>query len=125
VASLVFVVPASIALWTVAAAQTLANIAVSVVWIVVASRQMNGLGMRSIARQWLRLLAAAVAAGVPTGVAVWAIGLLGEGRLLNLLNLAVGGCLFVGLFLLVAKLLKIEEVASLVTPILRKLHVVK
>ncbi len=122
---LVFVLPANGALWTVAAAQTIGNTVVSVVWIVVASRQMNGLGMRSIARQWLRLLAAAVAAGVPTGVAVWAMGLIGEGRLMSLLTLAVGGCLFVGLFLLVAKLLKIEEVASLVTPILRKLHVVK
>ncbi|MDN6554936.1 MAG: murein biosynthesis integral membrane protein MurJ [Acidipropionibacterium acidipropionici] len=122
---LVFVLPANGALWTVAAAQTIGNTVVSVVWIVVASRQMNGLGMRSIARQWLRLLAAAVAAGVPTGVAVGAMGLIGEGRLMSLLTLVVGGCLFVGLFLLVAKLLKIEEVASLVTPILRKLHVVK
>ncbi|WP_425451512.1 murein biosynthesis integral membrane protein MurJ [Acidipropionibacterium virtanenii] len=123
--SLVFVVPAGGALWTVAAAQTVGNAVVSVVWIVAASRQMNGLGMRSVALSWLRLLAASVISGVPTAVAVWAMGLLGEGRLMSLLTLAVGGCLFVGVFLAAAKLLKIDEVGSLLDPILRRLHLAR
>lgn len=122
---LVFVVPANGALWTVAAAQTIGNTVVSVVWIVIAARQMNGLGMRSIAMQWLRLLGASVISGVPAAAAVWAMGLLGEGRLMSLLTLAVGGVLFVGLFLLAAKLLKIDEVGGLVTPILRRLHIAR
>lgn len=122
VACMVFVMPATTALWVVASAQTVANVVVSVVWIVVASRQMDGLGMRSVAHQWIRLLVASVISGVPTAVVVWAMGMMGSGHLISLLTLAVGGVVFVGLFVVVARLMKIEEVGDLLNPILRKLH---
>lgn len=122
VASMVFIMPATTALWVVASAQTVANVVVSVVWIVVASRQMDGLGMRSVARQWIRLLTASVTSGVLTAVVVWAMGMLGSGRLMSLLTLAVGGVVFIALFVVAARLMKIEEVGDLLNPILRKVH---
>jgi putative peptidoglycan lipid II flippase len=121
---LVFVVPASTALWTVAAAQTVSNGIVAVVWMVVASRQMGGLGMGEVSGLWTKLLAASVVAGIPSAAAVWAFHPLGARRLHSLLTLGAGGVVFVVVFVVVAKLLRIDEVSGLINPVLKKLHIV-
>ncbi|WP_366917927.1 murein biosynthesis integral membrane protein MurJ [Acidipropionibacterium jensenii] len=121
-ASLVLVLPASSALWTVAAAQTISNTIVSIVWILRASREVSGLGMRSVSTLWLRLLAASVISGVPTAAVVWAAGMLGQGRLFSLLTLAAGGIVFVGVFVVVARLMRIGEISELIDPVVRRIH---
>ena len=121
----VFIAPANTALLIVAAAQTIANTIVSVVWVRVASRQMNGLGMISVVDQWLRLLGASVLAAVPTWFIVKLFGMLGSRWLLNAAATIVGGVAFVGIFVLASKLFRIPEVTDAVAGLGRKLHLVR
>ena len=121
----IFIAPANTALLIVAAAQTIANTIVSIVWVRVASRQMNGLGMISVIDQWLRLLGASVLAAVPTWFIVKLFGMLGSRWLLNAAATIVGGVAFVGIFVLASKLLRIPEVTDAVAGLGRKLHVVR
>lgn len=121
----VFIAPANTALLIVAAAQTIANTIVSIVWVRVASRQMNGLGMISVIDQWLRLLGASVLAAVPTWFIVKLFGMLGSRWLLNAAATIVGGVAFVGIFVLASKLFRIPEVTDAVAGLGRKLHVVR
>jgi putative peptidoglycan lipid II flippase len=65
-----------------------------------------------------------VVAGIPSAAAVWAFHPLGARRLHSLLTLGAGGVVFVVVFVVVAKLLRIDEVSGLINPVLKKLHIV-
>ncbi|WP_307890986.1 murein biosynthesis integral membrane protein MurJ [Acidipropionibacterium jensenii] len=121
-ATLVLVLPASSALWIVAASQTISNFIVAIVWMVVASRQMNGLGMRTVTGLWIKLLVASVIAGIPAGAAVWAMDPLGVRRLYSLMVLAVGGVVFLAAFVVLAKMMRIREISDFLEPMARKLR---
>ncbi|WP_245306590.1 murein biosynthesis integral membrane protein MurJ [Acidipropionibacterium timonense] len=122
---LVLVAPPSSALLVVAAAQTVANTVVSVVWARIASRQMDGLGMRSVAGLWGRLLAASVAAAVPTWFAVQGMSMLGSRWIVHALTTGVCGVLYVAIFVGCARLLHIDEVDEIVAPVLRRVHLAR
>ncbi|MBD4634738.1 murein biosynthesis integral membrane protein MurJ, partial [Xanthomonas citri pv. citri] len=61
-----FVFPPQHALVVVAAAQTIANLVGAVAWLVVASRQLDGIGMGEVNRLWTKLAVASIVAAVPT-----------------------------------------------------------
>ena len=64
-----FIFPPQGALLVVAAAQTIANLVGATAWIVVASRQLGGIGMGEVHRLWLRLSLASIIAAIPSPMA--------------------------------------------------------
>lgn len=120
VAAGVFLVPPESALLVVAAAMTVANFVAATVWVVVASRQMGGLGMGPVVGLWCRLLLASLVAAVPTWLVVKALGGLGARWLVHALETGLGGVVFVVVFLVMAKLVRIREVDDLLAPVLRR-----
>ncbi|KGN36572.1 murein biosynthesis integral membrane protein MurJ [Knoellia subterranea] len=107
----------------IAAGASIANIVSAAAFLVVARRQLNGLGMGEVVRLWVRL---AVASGV-AGLAAWAASTLvfdpssSLGR--HALALLVGGAVLGLVFLVLAKVLRIREVDDVLAPILRRLPI--
>ena len=116
-----FVLPPEFALLVVAAAQTIASTVGATAWLFVASRQLGGLGMGKVNRLWIKLIVASLVAAVPTFFAGHAIDAAGNGAWMGHAGgTFVGGVLFVAIFLVMAKLLCIDEVMGLVRPMVRK-----
>lgn len=116
-----FVLPPEFALLVVAAAQTIASTVGAAAWLFVASRQLGGLGMGKVNRLWIKLIVASLVAAVPTFFAGHAIDAAGNGAWMGHAGgTFVGGVLFVAIFLVMAKLLCIDEVMGLVRPMVRK-----
>ena len=121
VALLAFLVPARWAVFTIGLGQTFANTVSAVVFLLVARQQLGGLALRPVASLYGRLGAASVVAGLVAFGAAWGIGQLGSGVAVALLQLAVGG----GLFLVIAwfglRKLGVSELDEVLEPLLRKL----
>lgn len=116
-----FVFPPQHALVVVAAAQTIANLVGAVAWLVVASRQLGGIGMGEVNRLWTKLAVASIVAAVPTYLVAHGIDAAGHGAWVGHAGgTLIGGVLFVALFLVLAKTLRIVEVLDLLNPMLRK-----
>ena len=87
----------------------------------VASRQLDGIGMGEVNRLWMKLAVASIVAAVPTYLVAHGIDAAGHGAWVGHAGgTFIGGVLFVALFLVLAKVLRIDEVLDLLRPILRK-----
>ncbi|MDO4412374.1 murein biosynthesis integral membrane protein MurJ [Cutibacterium sp.] len=116
-----FLFPPQAALLVVAAAQTLASLVGAVAWIIVASRQLGGIGMGRVHRLWLKLFLASIVAAVPTYAVAHGLDAAGHGAWIGHAGgTLVGGVLFIGIVLVMAKVLHIDEVMDLLRPFLRK-----
>ncbi len=110
----ILVLPRGIAVYVVALGMTLGN-AIAAAWFLVQThRQLGGLPLGELGRLGLRLLLAAV----PAGLIAWFVvrGLrvtLGFAWLNELLGLAAGGLTFGVAFLVLARLLRIDELTEL------------
>ena len=123
VAGLILTLPASWAVLTVAAGQTLSNGVAAVVFLIVAQRQVGGLPLRAVAGLTLRLLGAAVPAALAAfGVVIGVAQLLGMGLLGALVACLVGAVGFGLVFLGLARLLRIGQVNDLVAGLARRLR---
>lgn len=116
-----FIFPPQGALLVVAAAQTIANLVGATAWIIVASRQLGGIGMGEVHRLWFRLSLASIVAAIPTYFVAHGIDAAGHGAWVGHAGgTFVGGVLFVAIVLGMAKVLHIDEVMDLLTPIVHK-----
>jgi putative peptidoglycan lipid II flippase len=76
-------------------------------------RKLGRLGLRQVADALVRLAIAAVVAAVPTFVIGWLIGTaLGDGKISSILQVVIGGSVLVGVYAVVATLLKVREVSQ-------------
>jgi putative peptidoglycan lipid II flippase len=70
---------------------------------------------RRVIRTYARLVGACIPAAAVAGVAVYVImGALGSGAFGSLAALAVGGALLLGLFVIAAKRMRIEEMTAMI-----------
>ena len=107
---------------TIAAGQTVANIVAGTAFVLVARRQLDGLGLASVMRLYSRLVLASVIAAVAAWAVVWWSARFGDAWLTQVAVLASGGTVFVAVFLVGARLLHIREVRELLTPFLGRLR---
>ncbi|MEL4503617.1 murein biosynthesis integral membrane protein MurJ [Luteococcus sp. H138] len=130
--TLIQVLSAVLALWflpdrwvlpAVALGLVVGNWGQSLVWMLVARRQLGGLGLNGVFRLWTRLAIASVAAGGTAWLAVYGMSGLGRSWLLSLASCAVAGLCFGLVFVAGAKLLRIREVDELLAPVLRRLPI--
>jgi putative peptidoglycan lipid II flippase len=103
--------------------QTLSNLAAAIVGFVLLRRRFGLLRLRTTVRMYVRLLlSSAVAAGVTWPVLRALESVLPAQRWAALVELVVGGGLFLLLALGLAHLLRVEEVGQLLDPVLRRLR---
>ncbi|HEX2857076.1 MAG TPA: murein biosynthesis integral membrane protein MurJ [Propionibacteriaceae bacterium] len=112
--------PQHAVLWA-AAGQTIGNTVAAVAYLVVAGRQLGDYGLGGVVRLWARLGIASVLAAAASGWVAWGLGHLGGTRSVQLIVLLVAGVLFLGVFWVMAQLLRITEVDDFLAPILRRL----
>ncbi|MGO4956815.1 murein biosynthesis integral membrane protein MurJ [Luteococcus sp. Sow4_B9] len=93
----------------------------SLLWMAVARRQLDGLGLHEVVRLWTRLLIASLLAGGTAWLAVYGMSGFGRSWLLSVLTCAVAGLCFGLVFLAAARLMRIREVDGMLAPVLRRL----
>lgn len=125
VACLAFVVPARWAVVTIALGQTLANTVAGVAFVLVARRDLGGIGLHHTVRLYVRLIFVSTLAGLMAWGASEALVGLGESLVLALGRLALGGAVFGLAFLGWSRVFHIREVLEVITPVLRRLRIVR
>lgn len=114
-------VPAHQALPVIALGVVVANWAQSLVFIAIARRQLDGLGLGRVAGLWGRLLVASVAAAGTAWLVVYGMRMFGSSWLLSAVVCALAGTSFALVFLAGSRLLAIREVDDMLAPVLRRL----
>lgn len=122
-AGLALIGPAEHAVALIAIGQTLGNLAAAVAFILVAQRRVGGLPLRAVIRLHVRLILVSTLAGLITwGVVEGIIWFLGSTYLSFVVQLAVGGLLFVALFVVLARAFHLREVDDLISPVTTRLR---
>lgn len=107
----------------IAAGQTLGNLAAAVAFVLIAQRRVGGLPVRHVVRLHVRLVVVStLAALLAWGSVVGLSALLGTSRLDHLVQLLVGGAVFVLAFLGLARAFRIREVDDLLRPVAAQLR---
>ena len=117
----VWVSPPEYVVATVAAGATIANIVSAAAFLLVARRQLGGLGLAGVTRLWARLVLASTVAGLAAWGAASLVADPASEWLLQGVSLAVGGLVLGLVFLGATKLLRIREVDDVLAPVLRRL----
>lgn len=117
----VWVSPPEYVVATVAAGATIANIVSATAFLLVARRQLGGLGLGGVTRLWTRLTLASTLAGLAAWGAASLVADPASEWLLQGISLAVGGLVLGVVFLVAAKLLRIREVDDVLAPVRRRL----
>ncbi|MHB8273675.1 MAG: murein biosynthesis integral membrane protein MurJ, partial [Dermatophilaceae bacterium] len=94
----------------VGAGQALSNLAGMVVGLVLARRRLESLPLRDVTRTYVRLIVASVVAAAAAYVVQLGLGQVLEGKLFNLVALATGGLVFVGVYIVAARRLRVREI---------------
>jgi putative peptidoglycan lipid II flippase len=106
----------------VGAGQTLSNLAGMVVGIVLVRRRLNGLPLRLVTRMYVRLVVASLVAAVPAYLVQLGLAQVLHGKLYNPLALAAGGLVFVGVYVAMARRLRVREIDDLFGPIVERVR---
>jgi putative peptidoglycan lipid II flippase len=106
----------------VGAGQALSNIAGMAAGLVLARRRLGSMPLGEIGRTYIRLGVAAVAAAAAAYLAQLAVGQVLDGRLYSLVALATGGLVFAGIYVVVARRLRVREIDDLVAPVLERVR---
>jgi len=106
----------------VGAGQALSNIAGMAVGLVLARRRLESLPLGEIGRTYIRLGVAAAAAAAAAYLAQLAVGQVLDGKLYSLVALATGGLVFAGIYVVVARRLRVREIDDLVAPVLERVR---
>ena len=106
----------------VGAGQALSNTAGMAVGLVLARRRLGSLPLGEIGRTYIRLGVASVVAAVAAYLAQLAVGQVLGGRLYSLVALAAGGLAFAGIYIVVARRLRVREIDDLVAPVLERVR---
>jgi putative peptidoglycan lipid II flippase len=104
----------------VGASQALSNIAGMAVGLALVRRRLNGLPLAMVTRSYVRLAVASLVAGAGALLVQLGLGQVIEGRLFSPVSLVVGGMVFAGIFVVVARRLHVHEIDDLVSPVLER-----
>jgi len=102
--------------------QTLSNLAGMVAGVVLVRRRLNGLPLRLVTRMYVRLAAASLVAAVPAYLVQVGLAQVLHGKLYNPLALAAGGLVFVAVYVMVARRLRVREIDDLFGPIFERIR---
>ncbi len=104
----------------VGAGQALSNLAGMAIGLVLARRRLGSLPLRDIGRTYVRLGVASAVAGAGTHLVVLGLGRLIGGTLFNPVAVVAGGLVFVGIYVVVARRLRVAEIDDLLGPVLER-----
>jgi putative peptidoglycan lipid II flippase len=106
----------------VGAGQALSNLAGMFVGLVLVRRRLGTLPLDDVVRTYVRLGVASVVAGAAAYVLSLALGQVVHGKLYNPVVLAAGGLVFAGIYVVVARRLRVREIDDLVGPVLERVR---
>jgi len=106
----------------VGAGQTVSNLAGMAVGLVLARRKLKGLPLRDVRRTYVRLGVASVFAAAAAFLVQLGLGQVLDGKLYSLGALVAGGLVFAGIYLVVARRLRVREIDDLVGPVLERVR---
>jgi len=106
----------------VGAGQALSNVAGMTVGLVLARRRLEVLPLREVSRTYVRLGIASVIAGAAAYLVQLGLGQVLEGKLYNPVALVTGGLVFVGIYVVAARRLRVHEIDDLVGPVLERVR---
>jgi putative peptidoglycan lipid II flippase len=104
----------------VGAGQALSNVAGMVVGLILVRRRLDGLPLGAVTRTYVRLGVASLVAGASALVVQLGLGQVVDGRLYSPVALAAGGLVFAGIYVVVARRLRVAEIDDLVGPVLER-----
>lgn len=112
--------PLSLIAVGVGVGQALSNLVGMVVGLFLARRRLKGLPLGAVVQTYVRLGVASVVAGIAAGVVQLGLGLVLDGKLYSPVALVVGGLVFAGIYVVVARRLRVREIDELVGPVLER-----
>jgi putative peptidoglycan lipid II flippase len=102
----------------VGAGQALSNLAGMAVGLVLVRRRLETLPLADVTRTYVRLGVASLVAGVAAYITLLVLGQVVHGKLYSPVALGVGGLVFAGIYVVVARRLRVREIDDLVGPVL-------
>lgn len=106
----------------VGAGQAISNLAGMAVGLVLARRRLEALPLREVSRTYVRLGAASVLAAAAAYLVQLGLGQVLDGKLYDPVALATGGLVFVVIYVVAARGLRIREIDDLVGPVLERVR---
>ena len=104
----------------VGAGQALSSVAGMVVGLGLARRRLHVLPMGEVIRTYVRLGVASVVAAAAAYVVQLGVGQVVEGKLFSPVALVVGGLVFAGIYVVVARRMRVREIDDLVGPVVER-----
>jgi putative peptidoglycan lipid II flippase len=104
----------------VGAGQAISNLAGMVLGLILARRRLGSMRLGAVTRTYVRLAIASVFAGAAALVVELGLRAVVHGRLYNASTLVLGGLVFVGVYLAVARRLRVREIDDLVGPVVER-----
>jgi putative peptidoglycan lipid II flippase len=106
----------------VGAGQAISNLAGMAVGLVLARRRLEALPLREVSRTYVRLGVASVLAAAAAYLVQLGLGQVLGGRLYSPVALVTGGLVFVVIYVVAARALRVREIGDLVEPILERVR---
>jgi len=100
--------------------QAVSNLAGMAVGLVLVRRRLGGLPLRDVTRTYVRLGVASLVAAAAAYVVQLGLGQIVHGKLYSPVALAAGGLVFAGIYVVVARRLRVREIDDLVGPVLER-----
>jgi putative peptidoglycan lipid II flippase len=104
----------------VGAGQALSNFVAVAIGLVLVRRRLSGLPLREVTRTYVRLGVASVVAAVAASLVLLALGRVVQGELNSPVSLVAGGLVFAGIYVVVARRLRVHEIDDLLGPVLER-----
>jgi putative peptidoglycan lipid II flippase len=106
----------------VGAGQAISNLAGMAVGLVLARRRLEALPLREVSRTYVRLGVASVLAAAAAYLVQLGLGQVLDGKLYDPVALATGGLVFVVIYVVAARRLRVREIDDLVGPVLERVR---
>jgi len=106
----------------VGAGQAISNLAGMAVGLVLARRRLEALPLREVSRTYVRLGVASVLAAAAAYLVQLGLGQVLDGKLYDPVALATGGLVFVIIYVVAARRLRVREIDDLVGPVLERVR---
>jgi len=104
----------------VGAGQAISNLAGMCIGLILVRRRLGGLPLSDVTRTYLRLGMASVVAGAAALLVQLGMAQIVEGRLYSPVSLVVGGLVFAGVYVTVARRLHVHEIDDLIAPVVAR-----
>ena len=104
----------------VGAGQAISNLAGMSIGLILVRRRLGGLPLSEVTRTYVRLGMASLVAAAAAFLVQLAVAQLVQGRLYSPLSLVVGGLVFAGIYVAVARRLHVHEIDDLIAPVVAR-----